>query len=102
MTSHPQCLAAPADRYVFLIEGLDLGDALLRVLGVISVQQARVRDLSFDCADGRFQARLEVEGLEMRRAEHLSHRLAQLPLVSSVSFGWRGCEKASGRGDRQC
>jgi len=113
MTSRPQRLApdagpgqkteaASADRYVLLIEGIDLGDALLRVLGLVSVQQARVRDLRFDCADGRFQARLEVEGLEMRRARRLSLRLAQLPLVDSVSFGWRGCEKAPGRRDLQC
>ncbi len=85
-----QAEAAPADRYVFLIEGLDVGEALLRVLGMISVQQTRIRALSFDCADGRFRARLETEGLDVRRAEHLSRRLSQSPLVSSVSFGWRG------------
>lgn len=83
----PLAMPEPAsgDRYVLLIEGLDAADALLRVLGVVSVQQARVTELSFDCAEGRFRTRLEIEGVEAQRAQHLRHRLAQLPLVKDVS-----------------
>ncbi len=80
----------PGDRYVLLIEGIDVGDVLLRVLGPVSVQQARVSELSFACAGGRFHARLAIQGVEARRAQHLVHRLAQLPFVNSVSFGWGG------------
>ena len=77
--------AAPGERHLFRIEGIDAGDALLRVLGVVAVQQARVIALDFDCADRRFQVRLETRGLESRRAEHLRHRLAQLPIIEDVS-----------------
>ena len=90
MTTFPQSVSG--DRYVLLIEGADPGDALLRVLGPVSVQQARVSELSFASAGGRFHARLAIEGVDTRRAEHLAHRLAQLPFVGSVAFGWRGGE----------
>ena len=86
MTSSPQS-TPDAYRWLFLIEGIDGGDALLRVLGAVSVQQARVRALDFDGADGRFRARLEIEGLDAQRAEHLHHRLAQLPVALAVSVG---------------
>ena len=81
---------ADPERYVLLIEGVDPGDALLRVLGLVSVQQARVTALTFDRRAHRFHAKLEVEGLGVQRAEHLSRRLAQLPVVESVAFGWSG------------
>ncbi len=81
---------ADAGRYLLLIEGVDPGDALLRVLGLIAVQQARVTALTFDRRGHGFRAKLEVENLGVQRAEHLSRRLAQLPVVESVSFGWSG------------
>lgn len=76
-------------RYLFLIEGLDTADTLLRVLGPFAVQQARVQAVDFTVADGRFALRLEAEGLGPDRAHHLCRRLATLPLVTSVSIGWR-------------
>jgi hypothetical protein len=89
MTPSPEPDPAPAGRHLLLIEGDDPGDALLRVLGVVSVQQARLSDLSFTREGGRFEARAEIAGLDGQRAEHLRRRLAQLPVVKGVSLGWR-------------
>ncbi len=75
--------------HLFLIEGLDAMDALLRVLGPFAVQSGRLAEVSFSAAEGRITARLEVEGLSPDRAEHLRRRLGQLPLVTGVSLGWR-------------
>ena len=69
----------------FLVEGFDSGDALLRVLGVFSVQQVRLVQVSFDSRYDGFRARLEVAGLGAQRADHLRRRLAELPCVRSVS-----------------
>ncbi len=89
--------APPADRpaepgaggrYLFLVDGIDSGDALLRVLGMVSVQQAGLMQVSFSCSHNEFSAKLEIEGLGVQRAEHLKRRLAQLPFVRSVSHGW--------------
>ena len=91
MTSRQQPALRRADartgRCIFLIEGLDPGDALLRVLGVACVQQAVVTSIRFDRRGPSFEARLEIEDLGVQRAEHLSKRLAQLPVVTGVSFG---------------
>jgi len=76
-------------RYLFLIEGLDAIDTLMRVLGPFAVQQARLQAVLFTVADGRFALRLEAEGLSADRAHHLRRRLAVLPLVTGVSLGWR-------------
>lgn len=85
-------------RRLFLIEGLDADDALLRVLGVFAVQQARVQAVAFTVADGRFALRLEAEGLAEQRTRHLRVRLETLPQVASVSMGWRGGLPAPGAG----
>ncbi len=76
-------------RHLFLIEGLDAADALLRVLGPIAVQSGRLAEVSVSVVEGRITVRLEVEGLSADRAEHLRRRLGQLPLVTGVSLGWR-------------
>ena len=76
---------ASGDHHLFRVEGIDARDALLRVLGIVAVQQAQVTALDFDRSGRRFQVRLEVQGLGARRAEHLRHRLAQLPIVDDVS-----------------
>lgn len=76
-------------RHLFLIEGLDAADALLRVLGPFAVQSGRLAEVSFSVVEGRITVRLEVEGLNPDRAEHLRRRLGQLPLVTGVSLGWR-------------
>jgi hypothetical protein len=75
--------------HLFIIEGSDTVDALLRVLGPFAVQSARLAEVRFNVAAGRFAARVEVEGLSEDRAEHLRRRLGQLPLVAGVSLGWR-------------
>jgi hypothetical protein len=77
----------PHGRYRFLIEGRDPGDALLRVLGVVAMQQAEVAAVEFRRTGPGFVAKLQLFGLDPQRAEHLSQRLAQLPVVLSVSFG---------------
>lgn len=77
-------------RHLYLIECPDAADALVRVLGLFAVQQARLTTLAAHAADGRLAARIEVEGLTPDRAQHLCLRLKQLPLVTSVSLGWRG------------
>jgi hypothetical protein len=91
-TYPPAQIEAPMTgrRHLFLVEGLDAIDALLRVLGPFAVQSGRLAEVSFSVADGRIAVRLEVEGLSQDRAEHLHRRLGQLPLVTSVSLGWRG------------
>ena len=78
----------PAGRYVFLLEGIESGDALLRLLGVVCVQQAQVLELRFHRSGERFDAKLDIAGLGVQRAEHLSRRLAGLAIVKDVSFGW--------------
>ena len=87
--SDQQTEPAAGGCWLFVLEGVDPGDALLRVLGLVAVQQACVRALDFDGADGRFRATLEIDGLEVRRAEHLRHRLAQLPIVGAVSAAYQ-------------
>lgn len=82
--------AAPGGRHMFLIEGIGDADALLRLLGPFAVQSSRVLEVSFTERLGRFTARLEVEGLSLERADHVRRKLAQLPVVSGVSLGWRG------------
>jgi hypothetical protein len=81
--------ATPGRCYLFLIEGREATDALMRVLGPFAVQSAGLTRVTFGMAEGRFAARIEVEGLSQDRADYLSRRLTQIPLIASVSFGWR-------------
>ncbi len=90
MTSSPEddpSEPGGGQRCVFLVDGLDSGDALLRLLGVFSVQQARLAQVGFNGSDEGFRARLEVEALGAQRSDHLRRRLSQLPFVRSVSYG---------------
>lgn len=90
-TYPPDTLMAGASpcRYLFLVEGLDEVDALLRVLGPFGVQQAQVRAVEYTVIDGHFALRMEAEGLGPDRAQHLCRKLQLIPLVTSVSIGWR-------------
>ena len=85
----PAPAAPAATRYVFVVDAADGADTLMRVLGVFAVQQAKVSALSFASKGGRATVRLEAEALERQRAEHVRLRIAQLPAVSNVAFGWR-------------
>lgn len=85
----------PGRRLVFLIEGAEADDALMRVLGTCSVQQVRLTDLRFAAEGGRMSMRLEVEAFDEQRAEHLRRRLGQIPAISSVSLGWRALRTAA-------
>jgi len=61
----------------------------MRVLGVASVQQARLRALSA-APEGQYLAiRLEIDDQGDARAEVLASRLASCLSVRGVGFGWR-------------
>lgn len=76
-------------RRLFLVTAEDTPDALMRVLGVASVQQARLRAL-FAVPEGAHMAiRLEIDDQGDDRAQVLASRLAACPSVRGVGFGWR-------------
>ena len=86
--------AAPRRTHLILVECLDTEDALLRVLGLTAVLQARLVSVSFEAQGGKARARLEIDGLSPHRAEHLCRRLRQLPMVSETALGWRASANA--------
>jgi acetolactate synthase small subunit len=76
-------------RRLFLVTAEDTPDALMRVLGVASVQQTRLRALTAS-PDGQILAiRMEIDDQGDQRAEALASRLAACPSVRGVGFGWR-------------
>lgn len=76
-------------RRLFLVTAEDTPDALMRVLGVASVQQARLRALSAAPEGPHMTIRLEIDDQGDARAEVLASRLAACPSVRGVGFGWR-------------
>lgn len=76
-------------RRLFLVTAEDTPDALMRVLGVASVQQARLRALSAAPEGQHMTIRLEIDDQGDARAEALASRLAACPAVRGVGFGWR-------------
>lgn len=76
-------------RRLFLVTAEDTPDALMRVLGVASVQQARLRALSAAPEGQHMAIRLEIDDQGDARAEALASRLAACPAVRGVGFGWR-------------
>jgi len=76
-------------RRLFLVTAEDTPDALMRVLGVASVQQARLRALSAAPEGQHMAIRLEIDDQGDARAEALASRLAACPSVRDVGFGWR-------------
>lgn len=76
-------------RRLFLVTAEDTPDALMRVLGVASVQQTRLRALSAALEDQALCIRIEIEDQGDQRAQALASRLAACPSVLGVGFGWR-------------
>ncbi len=76
-------------RRLFLVTAEDTPDALMRVLGVASVQQTRLRALSAAPEGQHLAIRLEIDDQGDARAEVLASRLASCPSVRGVGFGWR-------------
>ncbi len=76
-------------RRLFLVTADDTPDALMRVLGVANVQQARLRALSAAPEGQHMTIRLEIDDQGDARAEVLASRLAACPSVRGVGFGWR-------------
>ena len=76
-------------RRLFLVTAEDTPDALMRVLGVASVQRARLRALTAAPEGQHLAIRLEIDDPGDARAEVLASRLAACPSVRGVGFGWR-------------
>ena len=78
---------------LYLIEGADVVDALVRVLGLFAIQQVRLSNVEFAADKGRMTLKLEAQGLDVDRADYLRRKLQLLPLVTSVATGWRRQER---------
>lgn len=76
-------------RRLFLVTAEDTPDALMRVLGVASVQQTRLRALTATPDGQTLAIRLEIDDQGDDRAQSLASRLAACPSVRGVGFGWR-------------
>ena len=74
---------------LFLVTAEDTPDALMRVLGVASVQQTRLRALTATPEGQNLAIRLEIDDQGEDRAQSLASRLAACPSVRGVGFGWR-------------
>jgi len=76
-------------RRLFLVTAEDTPDALMRVLGVASVQQVRLRALTAQPEGADIAIRLEIDDQGDDRAHTLAARLAAVPAVRGVGHGWR-------------
>lgn len=76
-------------RRLFLVTTEDTPDALMRVLGVASVQQTRLRALTANSDGPHLAIRLEIDDQGDERAQTLATRLEACPSVRGVGFGWR-------------
>lgn len=76
-------------RRLFLVGAADEPDALIRVLNVVTVLQARLRRIEAEPADGGLTIRLEIDDAGDQRAEALARRLQACPVVTGLAFGWR-------------
>ncbi len=76
-------------RRLFLVGAADEPDALMRVLNVVTVLQARVRRLEAEPADDGLSIRLEIDDPGEQRAEALARRLEACPAVRRLAFGWQ-------------
>lgn len=77
-------------RRLFLVGAADEPDALMRVLSVVTVVQARLRRLEAEPGDGGLSIRLEIDDPGDHKAEALARRLEACPVVTRLAFGWRG------------
>ena len=76
-------------RRLFFVTAEDTPDALMRVLGVASVQQVRLRALTAHPEGADISIRLEIDDQGDDRAQTLAARLASVPAVRGVGHGWR-------------
>lgn len=76
-------------RHTFLVQAHAEIDILVRVLGPFTVQGARIVGADLTERGGQVAIRIEVMGMGMGRAEHLTARLRALPAVLAVGLGWR-------------
>lgn len=81
---------APAGvEHVFVVECAGTTEAVLKLLGVLCVQDCRLTHLTLEPQTQGSCLRVHVGDLDARRAETVRARLAALPIVSSVALGWR-------------
>lgn len=74
---------------IFVIEFVDARDAVVRLLGLFVAQGGRLRHLRLDAFEDIARLRVQADGLDDRRADHLRLRLQALPMVRGVSLGWK-------------
>ncbi len=77
-------------RRLFLVGAADEPDALVRVLNVVTLLQARLRRVEAEPTDGGLTIRLEIDDAGDHKAEALARRLEACPSVTGLAFGWRG------------
>jgi hypothetical protein len=77
-------------RRLFLVRAADEPDALVRVLGVVTLLQARLRRIEAEPVGDGLSIRLEIEDAGEHRAEALARRLEACPSVRRLAFGWQG------------
>ena len=77
-------------RRLFLVGAADEPDALVRVLNVVTLLQARLRRLEAEPADDGLSIRLEIDDPGDHKAEALARRLEACPAVLRLAFGWQG------------
>jgi prephenate dehydratase len=77
-------------RRLFLVRASNEPDALVRVLGVVSFLQARLRRIEAEPVGEGLSIRLEIEDAGEHRAEALARRLEACPSVRRLAFGWQG------------
>lgn len=76
-------------RRLFLVGAADEPDALVRVLNVVTLLQARLRRVEAEPVDGGLAIRLEIDDAGDHRAEALARRLLACPAVTRLAFGWQ-------------
>ncbi|MDP1738967.1 MAG: hypothetical protein Q8L23_16185 [Caulobacter sp.] len=76
-------------RRLFLVGAADEPDALVRILGVVTLLQARLRRMEAEPAEDGLAIRLEIDDAGDHKAEALARRLEACPVVTRLAFGWR-------------
>jgi len=77
-------------RRLFLVRALNEPDALVRVLGVVTFLQAKLRRIEAEPVGDGLSIRLEIEDAGEHKAEALARRLEACPAVRRLAFGWQG------------
>ncbi|WP_347276653.1 hypothetical protein [Caulobacter segnis] len=76
-------------RRLFMVSAADTTDALIRVLNVVAVQQARLRRVEAAQTAEGLTISLETDDEGDDRADLLASRLGACLAVRGVGFGWR-------------